>query len=43
MPYINTVDINGTIYNLENLTDGNHVVDLPALQKMILLYYKGTL
>lgn len=33
MPYINTVDINGTIYNLENLTDGNHVVDLPALEK----------
>ena len=33
MPYINTIDINGTIYNLENLTDGNHVVDLPALQK----------
>lgn len=33
MPYINTVDINGTIYNLENLTDGNYVVDLPALQK----------
>lgn len=33
MPYINTVDINGTIYNLENLTDGNHVVDLPELQK----------
>lgn len=33
MPYINTVDINGTIYNLENLTDGNHVVDLPVLQK----------
>lgn len=33
MPYINTIDINGTIYNLENLTDGNHVVDLPALQE----------
>lgn len=33
MPYINTIDINGTIYNLENLTDGNHVVDLPVLQK----------
>lgn len=33
MPYINTIDINGTIYNLENLTDGNYVVDLPALQK----------
>lgn len=33
MPYINTIDINGTIYNLENLTDGNHVVDLPELQK----------
>lgn len=33
MPYINTIDINGTIYNLENLTDGNHVVDLPALRE----------
>lgn len=33
MPYINTVDINGTTYYFENLTDGNHVVDLPALQK----------
>ena len=33
MPYINTIDIIGTIYNLENLTDGNHVVDLPALRE----------
>lgn len=31
MPYINTIDINGTTYNLENLTDGNWVVDLPEL------------
>ena len=33
MPYINTVDINGTTYNLENLTDGNYVVDLPELKQ----------
>lgn len=33
MPYINTVDINGTTYNLENLTDGNYVVDLPELEQ----------
>lgn len=33
MPYINTVDINGTTYNLENLTDGNYIVDLPELKQ----------
>ena len=33
MPYINTVDINGTTYYFENLTDGNHVVDLPELKE----------
>ena len=29
MPFINTVDINGEIYNLGNLTDGYYTVDLP--------------
>ena len=33
MPYINTVDINGTTYYFENLTDGNYVVDLPELKE----------
>ena len=33
MPYINTIDINGEIYNLGNLTDGEYVVDLPSLQQ----------
>ena len=33
MPYINTIDINGEIYNLGNLTDGDYVVDLPSLQQ----------
>lgn len=31
MPYINTIDINGEIYNVGNLTDGTHVVNLPTL------------
>lgn len=29
MPFINTIDINGEIYNLGNLSDGYHIVDLP--------------
>lgn len=33
MHYINTIDINGEIYNLGNLTDGDYVVDLPSLQQ----------
>lgn len=33
MPYINTIDINGKIYNLGNLTDGEYIVDLPSLQQ----------
>lgn len=34
MPYINTVDINGVIYNLGNLKDDDgHVVNLPDLSK----------
>lgn len=31
MAYINTIDINGEVYNIGNLTDGEHVVDLPTL------------
>ena len=31
LPYINTIDINGETYNLENLTDGNYLVELPPL------------
>ncbi len=33
MPYINTIDINGEVYNLGNLTDGYYTVDLPTLGK----------
>ena len=29
MPFVNTIDINGEIYNLGNLSDGYHIVDLP--------------
>lgn len=41
MPYINTIDINGTTYNLENLTDGDHVVDLPELNKNDIFLLRG--
>lgn len=41
MPYINTIDINGTTYNLENLTDGNYVVDLPELNKNDIFLLRG--
>ena len=33
MPFINTIDINGEIYNLGNLSDGYHIVDLPKSLK----------
>lgn len=33
MPYINTVDINGEIYNLGNLNNGYYTVDLPKSLK----------
>lgn len=33
MPFINTIDINGEVYNLGNLSDGYHVVDLPKSLK----------
>ena len=33
MPFINTIDVNGEIYNLGNLSDGYHIVDLPKSLK----------
>ena len=33
MPFINTIDINGEIYDLGNLSDGYHIVDLPKSLK----------
>lgn len=42
MSYINTIDINGEIYNLGNLTDGYHTVDLPkALTKNDIFILQG--
>lgn len=41
MPYINTIDINGEIYNLGNLTDGDHVVDLPVLDNDDIFLLRG--
>lgn len=32
MPFINKVTVRGKTYNLENLTDGTHVVKLPTLE-----------
>ena len=31
MAYINKVTVRGRTYNLENLTDGTHIVRLPTL------------
>ena len=41
MPYINTIDINGTTYHLKNLTDGDYVVDLPDLNKSDIFLVRG--
>ena len=41
MSYINTIDINGEVYNLGNLTDGDHVVDLPALSNDDIFLLRG--
>lgn len=41
MPYINTIDINGTTYHLKNLTDGDYVVDLPELKKNDIFVLRG--
>ena len=43
MPYINTIDINGVIYTLENLTDGNHIVTLPTLSKDDIFVLRGNI
>lgn len=42
MPFINTIDINGEIYNLGNLTDGYYTVDLPkTLRKNDIFILQG--
>lgn len=41
MPYINTIDINGTTYHLKNLTDGDYVVDLPDLSQSDIFLVRG--
>ena len=41
MPYINTIDINGEVYHVANLTDGEHVVDLPQLNDNDIFLVRG--
>ena len=43
MPYINTIDINGVIYTLENLTDGNNIVTLPELSGDDIFVLRGNI
>lgn len=43
MPYINTIDINGVVYTLENLTDGNNIVTLPELSKDDVFVLRGNI
>ena len=43
MPYINTIDINGVIYTLENLTDGNNIVTLPELSRDDVFVLRGNI
>ena len=43
MPYINTIDINGVVYTLENLTDGNNIVTLPELNKDDIFVLQGNI
>ena len=46
MSYINTIDINGVVYNLGSLTDGNHEVNLPQNLKnndVFLLHHNSNL
>lgn len=43
MPYINTIDINGVIYTLENLTDGNNIVTLPTLSRDDVFVLRGNI
>lgn len=41
MSYINTIDINGVVYNLGSLTDGNYEVDLPNLKNNDVFLLQG--
>ena len=43
MPYINTIDINGVVYTLENLTDGNNIVTLPELSRDDIFVLRGNI
>lgn len=43
MPYINTIDINGVTYTLENLTDGNNIVTLPELSRDDIFVLRGNI
>ena len=43
MPYINTIDINGVVYTLENLTDGNNIVTLPGLSRDDIFVLRGNI
>lgn len=41
MSYINTIDINGVVYNLGSLTDGNYEVNLPDLKNNDVFLLQG--
>lgn len=41
MSYINTIDINGVVYNLGSLTDGNYEVNLPNLKNNDVFLLQG--
>ena len=43
MPYINKIDINGVVYTLENLTDGNNIVTLPELSRDDIFVLRGNI
>ena len=43
MPYINTIDINGVVYTLENLTDGKSIVTLPTLSEDDIFVLRGNI
>lgn len=43
MPYINKIDINGVVYTLENLTDGNNIVTLPELSSDDIFVLRGNI
>lgn len=41
MPYINTIDVNGKIYTVGNLSNGYYTVDLPELKKNDIFILQG--